>query len=139
MGRYYHRLVVLYGLLADAVLALHLAFVAFAVAGALCVARWPRIAWLHAPAALWAAWIELAGWICPLTPLENALRERAGQAGYSGGLVEHYLLAWLYPDGLTPQVQIALGIAVLVLNALLYAWIIRGARARGSRAAHGAS
>jgi hypothetical protein len=129
---------VLHGLLADAVLALHLGFVLFAVAGALCVLRWPRLAWLHAPAALWAAWIELAGWICPLTPLENALRERAGQAGYSGGFVEHYLLAWLYPDGLTPQVQIALGAAVLVLNALLYAWIIRRARARGSRAAHGA-
>jgi hypothetical protein len=124
--------------LAELVFALHLGFIAFAVVGALAALRWPRLAWLHVPAAAWAVWIELSGWICPLTPLENALRVRAGQAGYSGGFVAHYLVPLIYPAGLTPAIQLALGLGVLALNLALYAWVIRRARARGSRAARAA-
>lgn len=111
-------------LLADAVLLLHGLFILFAVFGGLLVWRWPRLAWLHLPAAAWAGWVVSAGWICPLTPLENALRRSAGEAGYSGGFVEHYLLALIYPEGLTRPAQIALGLGVLLFNAALYARLL---------------
>lgn len=111
-------------LLADAVLALHLAFVLFVVLGGLLVLRWPRVAWVHLPAALWGAAIEFAGWICPLTPLEVALRRRGGQAGYTGSFIEQYVTPVLYPDGLTRPVQIGLGLGVLVLNGLVYWWVL---------------
>jgi hypothetical protein len=122
---------VAYGWLADLVLVLHAAFVLFAVLGGVLAARWPRAAWVHLPAAAWASLIEFRGWICPLTPLENGLRSLAGQAGYSGGFVEHYLLAWLYPAGLTRNVQLVLGLAVLLFNVAVYAWV--WARSRGRR------
>jgi hypothetical protein len=125
--------------LADAVLLVHLGFIVFAVSGALCVVRHPWLAWLHVPAALWAGCIGLAGWICPLTPLENALRARAGEGGYARGFVAHWVEAWIYPPGLTPALQMALGVGVLALNAALYVWIIARARARGSPSARGAS
>lgn len=111
--------------LADATLVLHLAFIAFIVLGGLLVARWPRAAWLHLPAAAWGVLIELGGWVCPLTPLENWLRRRAGQAGYSGSFVERYLLPVIYPDGLTRNVQLALAAIVLVANVAVYAWVLR--------------
>lgn len=117
-----------YRALADAVFALHLGFIAFAVLGAFCVLRYPRLAWLHVPAALWAALIEFAGWICPLTPLENALLRRAGESGYDEGFVAHYLIPLIYPAGLTPRIQLALGLGVLGLNAALYAGILLRAR-----------
>src|SRR4030095_5097434 len=85
-------------LLADAVLVVHGLFIAFAVAGVALVWRWPRLAWLHVPAVAWAAWITWAGWNCPLTPLENALRSAAGESGYSGGFIEHYLLWFIFPE-----------------------------------------
>ena len=112
-------------LLADAVFALHLGFIAFAVAGALCVLRRPRLVWLHVPAAVWAVWIELTGWICPLTPLENHLRARAGQQGYEGGFIEHYLLPVIYPGGLTPKVQVVLGTTILAVNLFAYGVLLR--------------
>jgi hypothetical protein len=116
-----------YAALASLVLAVHGAFVLFVVAGGALALRWPRIAWAHLPAAAWGAGIELAGGVCPLTPLENRLRELAGQAGYDGGFVEHYLLTWLYPDGLTREIQVALGLAVVIVNVGLYAavWMRR--------------
>ena len=129
----------IYGWLADAVFALHLGFIAFAVLGAFCVLRYPRLAWLHVPAALWAVLIELFGWICPLTPLENALLRRAGETGYGEGFVAHYLVPLIYPAGLTPRIQLGIGLSVLALNAALYARIIRSAGARGSRTASGAT
>lgn len=110
-----------YRALADAVLVLHLAFVAFAVAGGLLVARRPGLALVHLPAVAWGAWVELAGWACPLTPLENRLRELGGGAAYSTGFVEHYLLPVLYPAALTRELQIALGVLVLAINAAAYA------------------
>ena len=117
-------------LLADLVVLLHLLFVLFVVLGALLVVRWPKVAWLHLPAALWGAGIELVGGVCPLTPLENALRRKAGEAGYEGGFVEQYLLPVLYPHGLTRTTQIALGLFVIAVNVALYAWAIRAARRR---------
>lgn len=110
-------------LAADAVLLLHLAFILFALFGAALALRWPRIVRLHVPAALWAAGIELTGAICPLTYLENDLRMRAGQQGYTDGFIEHYLLPVLYPAGLTPAVQYVLAGVVLGVNLLLYAWL----------------
>jgi hypothetical protein len=112
-------------LLADLVLAAHAAFIAFVALGGLLVARWPKLAWLHLPVVAWGAGISFAGAICPLTPLENALREAAGIGGYAGGFIEHYLLAFVYPDGLTRGVQIGLGIAALAVNAAAYAWAWR--------------
>ena len=118
--------------LADAVALFHAAFVLFVVLGGLLVLRWRRVAWLHVPAAIWGVLIEYGGWICPLTPLENALRERAGQAGYSGGFVEHYVLRALYPAGLTREVQWVLGGLVLLINGLVYGSILIR-RTRGGR------
>ena len=106
---------------ADAVLVLHALFVLFVVAGGVLVRRWPRLAWLHLAAVAWAVWVSAAGRICPLTPLENALRRAAGQAGYGNGFIEHYLLALLYPGGLTREMQIGLGAFVVVLNLAVYA------------------
>ena len=120
----------LYRVAADGVLILHLGFVCFVVLGGFLVLRWRQVAWVHLPAALWGALVEFAGWICPLTPLEVSLRQAAGGAGYSGDFVEHYLVAALYPDGLTREVQFALGAAVVVLNAAIYAVMWRRARPR---------
>jgi hypothetical protein len=114
-----------YGLLADAVVIVHVSFVAFVVAGGLLVLRWPWLTWAHIPAAVWGALIMFAGWICPLTPLENHLRRLAGQAGYEGGFVERYLLAFLYPTGLTRVHQVVLGVLVLLINAIAYALVMR--------------
>lgn len=120
-----------YRFLADAVLVVHLAFVLFVVLGGLLVLRWPRLAWVHLPAAAWGALIEFAGWVCPLTPLENRWRRLGGGAGYEGGFVETYVLAALYPEGLTREVQVALGLAVLVVNAAVYfVWWRRRRRRR---------
>ncbi|MGH7620741.1 MAG: DUF2784 domain-containing protein [Gemmatimonadaceae bacterium] len=124
----------MFRLLADAVAFIHAAFVLFVIAGGLIVMRWHRAAWLHLPAALWGASIEFGGWICPLTPLENLLRARAGQAGYGGGFVEHYVLRALYPGGLTPEIRWVLGTLVVVVNGLAYALIWRSNRhVRGRR------
>jgi len=120
-----------YGVLADLVLVVHLGFVLFVALGGLLVLRWPRLAWIHLPAAAWGALIEFTGGICPLTPLENRLRVLAGEAGYAGGFVEHYVTAVLYPDGLTRGVQFGLGAAVLLVNSLIY-WVLLRRSARRS-------
>ncbi len=112
----------LYRLAADTVVFLHFAFTVFVVLGGFLAWRWRRLAWIHVPAAVWGAFIEFAGWICPLTPLENHFRRLAGEAGYTGGFIEHYLLPVLYPRGLTPTIQIILGIIVVVVNGYAY-WV----------------
>jgi len=114
-----------YRLLADLVLVAHAAFVAFVMLGGLAVLRWPRLAWLHLPVVLWGAGIEFFGGICPLTPLENRWRRLAGDQGYAGGFVDQYIVALLYPDGLTRSVQMALGLLVLVVNVAIYAYAWR--------------
>ena len=113
---------------ADAVIIVHLAFILFAVLGGLLVWRWRRLAWLHLPACCWAAAIEFWGWICPLTPLENWLRERGGTVGYETGFIEHYLLPLIYPAALTREVQIVLGLLVVAINLSLYGWLLRRRR-----------
>jgi hypothetical protein len=95
------------------------------VLGALLVARWPWVLWLHLPAFAWGVIIEVTGRLCPLTDVENALRARAGQAGYPGGFVEHYLLAIIYPAGLTREFQLVLAVGVVAINALVYGWLYR--------------
>ncbi len=111
-------------ILADAVLIIHLVFILFAVAGAFTALRWRFIVWVHLPCALWAMLIELGGWICPLTPLEVFLRQCAGQAGYAGGFIQHYLLPIIYPHDLTREIQIGLGIGVLAINLVAYALVV---------------
>jgi hypothetical protein len=113
------------GILAQVVVALHVGFVLFVVLGGLLVLRWPWLAWLHLPAAVWGALIEFAGWVCPLTPLENSLRRASGSAEYAGGFVEHYFLPLLYPTGLTRGVQYVLGACVVVVNAAVYWRVLR--------------
>jgi Protein of Unknown function (DUF2784) len=120
-----------YRFLADVVLVLHLGFVLFVVAGAFLILRWPRIVWVHPPAALWGVIVEWSGWVCPLTPLENRLRARGGAAGYAGGFVEHYLVPVLYPASLTRSVQVLLGATVLAVNLIAYAIVF--ARTAASR------
>jgi hypothetical protein len=121
----------IYRALADLILALHLVFVLFVVLGGLLVLRWPRAAWLHVPAAIWGVLIEYTGWICPLTPLENSLRTRGGEAGYNGGFIEHYIQPLLYPAGLTRSTQVVLGSLVLVLNLTAYRIALSRMRRRG--------
>ena len=120
----------LYRVLADLVLVVHLLFIAFVVAGGFAAVRWPRLAWAHVPCFVWGALIEFAGWICPLTPLEVRLRIASGQAGYSGGFIERYLLPIIYPGALNREIQIWLGLSVLALNAVAYAWLLRRLRRR---------
>ena len=118
---------------ADAILVSHLAFVLFVVFGALLLLRWPRLAWLHIPAVVWAAYIEFSGTICPLTPLEVALRQRAGQAGYGGGFIDHYVVSLLYPEGLTQNTQAMLGAVVVAINAAIYIVAFRRRRTSPGR------
>ena len=106
---------------ADLLVLIHFGFVVFVAAGGLLVLRWPRLAFAHVPAALWGAWIELSGGVCPLTPMEKELRIRAGQTAYSGDFVSHYVLPILYPSGLTRGSQLLLGGLVLVVNLVIYA------------------
>ena len=115
----------LYGLIADALVLLHLGFVIFVIGGGFLAWRWRWLAWAHVPCALWGAAIEFGGWICPLTPLENYLRQRAGTTGYAGDFVEHYLTPVLYPADLTSSVQLALGTLVLLINGFAYAVYFR--------------
>jgi hypothetical protein len=113
---------------ADLIVLLHFGFVLFVVFGGLLALRWPKVAYVHVPVALYGALIELVGWICPLTPLEKRLRESAGRAGYEGGFVEHYILPVLYPGALTREIQILLGLLVIVLNLAIYARVVRRQR-----------
>lgn len=122
-----------YRMLAELTLVVHLAFVLFVVLGGFLVLRWRWLAWLHLPAVAWGAFVELSGRICPLTPLEVSFRERAGLAGYEGGFIDHYLTAWIYPDGLTREIQVGIGIGVTIVNVAVYWWIFHGRRGRARK------
>ena len=115
----------MYLLLADLIVVLHLGFIVFAALGALLAFKWPRLVWLHLPAVIWAAITEFMGLICPLTPLENWLRQQAGADLYQSGFISHYLLPLIYPPGLTPATQWLLGGILVTLNLLIYAWLVR--------------
>ena len=120
-----------YQYLADAVVVFHFAFVAFVVTGGLLVLRWRRVMWLHLPAVAWGVFVEFSGWLCPLTPLENRLREWAGEAAYQGGFVDHYIMPVLYPEGLTRNTQFVLGALIFLINLVCYSVLIY--RSRKSR------
>jgi hypothetical protein len=117
-------------ILADAIVLAHFLFVLFAVAGGLLVLHRWAWAWVHVPAACWAALIEFGGWVCPLTPLENWFRARAGQGGYETGFVERYLIGLIYPAGLTRGMQILLGALVVAVNLAIYSWALASRRRR---------
>jgi hypothetical protein len=118
----------LYRVAADLLVLIHFIFVLFVLAGGFLGVRWRWVPFIHLPCAVWGALIEFRGWICPLTPWENALRRLAGEAGYAGGFIEHYLIRILYPPGLTPGIQITLGTTVVVINGFAYWLYIRTRR-----------
>jgi hypothetical protein len=122
---------VLFHVAADAVVVLHLVFIFFAVLGGWLAVYKPRFAWLHLPALAWGLWIEVSHGVCPLTPIENALRRRAGDAGYEGGFIDHYLVPAIYPPGLRPQDQLYLAVALLAINMAAYATVLLRYRRRG--------
>jgi hypothetical protein len=115
----YHRF------LADIVVALHLGFILFVLGGGLLALRWRRAPLVHLPAALWGVFVEVSGGLCPLTPLENALRRAAGDAGYSGGFVEEYVVPLIYPEALTHPLQLLLAGVVVFANAVVYGYVWR--------------
>lgn len=114
----------LYRIGAEAVVALHFAFIVFVLFGAMLVVRWRWVAALHLPAAAWGFFVEISGRICPLTYAENYLRNRAGQSGYSQGFIEHYFIPIIYPAGLTQGIQFVLAGAVVLVNVLAYGWLL---------------
>jgi hypothetical protein len=109
---------------ADLVLCAHLVFVAFAVFGGLFAFYEPGWAWVHIPVVLWSSIVNLMSWTCPLTPIENALRIRAGEFGYSGGFVQHYIGRMVYPRGMPRQLELVAGVSIVVGNALVYAFML---------------
>ena len=113
----------LYRSAADLLVLLHLGFIIFVIIGGFLVVKWRWVLFLHLPAAVWGALIEFQGWLCPLTPLEQRLRQAAGEKGYSGGFIEHYLLPVIYPEALTADIQMALGGFVILINLVAYAWV----------------
>ena len=119
-----------YRLAADGVLLLHLAFTLFAVLGGLLVLRRPSLLWWHLGAVLWGVVIEWADWLCPLTPLENFLRQRGGEAGYEGGFIEHYVALFLYPANLTVELRYLLGLGLIAVNLIIYGYIFLVRRRR---------
>ena len=118
----------MYQFLADAVLAVHLAFIAFVLGGGLLALWRPRLAWLHLPAAAWGALIEFTGWTCPLTPLENYFLQLAGESSCRDDFIARHLWPVIYPAGLTPRIQIILGVFVIVLNCIIYAAVVSKAK-----------
>lgn len=114
----------LYKIAADFVFLLHFAFICFVVLGGLLTLRWTWLGIVHLPAAVWGALIEFLAWECPLTSIENNLRHAAGEEGFSGGFIVHYLLPVIYPEGLTPKLQFAMGTLVIVVNLVIYGSVI---------------
>lgn len=122
-----------WGVLADVVVAVHLGFIVFAVLGGFLAWRWPRVVFVHVPCLAWAAWVEATGQICPLTPLENRLRAMGGGAGYHGGFIEHYLVPLIYPAEITPRLQWALTGILVGINLVAYGRLIVRWRRRARR------
>lgn len=114
-----------YQFAAAAVALIHLAFIVFVLLGGLLLLKWPRLAWIHVPAAVWGVLIEFFGWWCPLTKWENYFLREAGRAGYDSGFVAHYIMPLIYPAGLTRGTEIAIGILVLIVNVSIYMKVFR--------------
>ncbi len=111
-------------LAADLILAIHLGFIAFVVLGGLLALRYRWIACVHVPAAVWGAYVEISGRICPLTTWENSLRRSAGESGYGESFLENYVVPIIYPAGLTRSVQFAIAGLVIVANVVIYGWLL---------------
>ena len=126
----------LYKVWADLLVLFHLGFIIFVIFGGLLVVKWRWVFLLHFPAAVWGALIEFQGWLCPLTPLEQRLRLAAGEQGYAGGFVEHYVLPVIYPEALTRDIQLSLGAFVIVINLAAYAWVLFHVARRRNTAPH---
>ena len=122
-----------YRIAADLIVVFHLVFICFVIFGGLFVLRWQWLAIIHLPVVLWGALVELMSWVCPLTPLENSLRGAAGEQAYAGGFIEHYLMPIIYPAGLTHEIQMALGMLVIIINFIIYAIFLRRYIASKSR------
>ncbi|MBK5511729.1 DUF2784 domain-containing protein [Pseudomonas sp. TH15] len=120
----------LYRIAADGLVLFHLLFILFVLFGGLLVLKWRHLIWWHLPAAAWGVIVEVFHLTCPLTYWENLMREAAGQTVYGGGFVEHYVLPVIYPAGLTPQIQLALGSVVLAINLLVYGRMFRARKLR---------
>jgi len=114
----------IYNVAADLLVLIHLAFIVFVFAGGFAVLRWSWLAVLHLPALFWGVLVEVNGWLCPLTPWENSMRLLAGEEGYSGGFIEHYIHPIIYPAGLTRDIQIYIGITLIFVNLSLYGFIV---------------
>ena len=121
----------LYRLLADLLVLAHFAFIIFVLLGGLLMLKWPQVAWLHIPAALWGVMTELLSLPCPLTPMEKYFQRLAGDAPYEGDFIAHYLLPIIYPAGLTPNIQLLLGIIVIVVNIVIYTCVLTHMNQRG--------
>ena len=120
----------MYNILAEVTIVLHFLFIVFVVCGGLLVIRWPQVAFVHLPSAVWGAAVEIFGWICPLTPLENHFSQLAGDSPYNGDFITRYLLAVIYPENLTAATQQLFGGLVIIVNIIFYAINIRKYRAR---------
>ena len=110
---------------ADVIVLIHFSFILFVICGGFLALKWRKIIWLHLPAAVWGTLIEFYGWICPLTILENQLRRDNAGGAYSTGFIEHYIIPVIYPEGLTPEIQIILGIVVIVVNLFIYTLVFK--------------
>jgi len=123
----------IYTAVANSLVIVHFLFVLFVILGGLLLFRWPGIAFVHLPAAAWGVMIELNHWICPLTPVEQSMRRAAGEEGYTGGFIDHYIIPLIYPEGLTPEIQWVLGAIVLLVNAAIYgSWLLKRMSGRAS-------
>jgi len=114
----------LYALGADILLIIHLGFIVFVVLGGFLLLKWHWLIFVHFPAVLWGVMLEFQGWICPLTPLEQTLRQIGGQQGYTGGFIQHYLLPLIYPPALEGDIQFILGMLLILINVIIYLWVI---------------
>jgi hypothetical protein len=146
MQNYHHPLIILkipvillfmteaylFQVLADGVVILHLCFIFFVIFGGIIAVLWPKVLWIQIPCVMWGITIELAGLICPLTPLENYLRQQAGQMLYSGDFIMHYIEPVIYPEGFTREFQILMGFLAFVVNALVYIWLFSHRKRHGA-------
>ena len=117
-----------YRLAADGMMIAHLLYIIFVVVGGLLVVRARWLLWLHVPAVAWAIYVQFVGRACPLTSWEKGLRDLAGESGYDGGFIDHYLMPVIYPDDMPVAMNMVLGTAVVLVNAAVYAKLLAGAR-----------
>ena len=112
-----------FALAADLLIIVHLGFIGFVILGGFMLLKWRWLIFVHLPAVLWGVLLGFQGWICPLTPLEQALRRMSGQQGYTGGFIQHYILPVIYPPALKEDIQLILGVLLILINVIIYLWV----------------